>query len=244
MPANVQGFAPANLDIVPRIVLAIEGLEKTGKTHLALTAPGPNAFFDLDIGAEGVVSQASADGKEIVVPDPPLSRSGEHNSPDDWKRAWERFKTLYTAALASPDIRTIVVDTETQTYELVRLARFGKLAQVLPRMYGAVFQEYRDLIEAVYDSKKNAIFLRKLKPKYVNDKQTDELTPGGYGELAAAVQCNIRTWREPAGGPFHATILNSRHNYKLAGQDHTDPFISFELLAQTMLPNVPIERWS
>ena len=40
-----------------RLVVRVGGLEKEGKTHFALTAPGPIGAIDMDRGMEGVVEK-------------------------------------------------------------------------------------------------------------------------------------------------------------------------------------------
>ena len=42
-----------------RLVCSIEGWDKSGKTHLAMTAPEPIVYLDLDVGTEGVKERFS-----------------------------------------------------------------------------------------------------------------------------------------------------------------------------------------
>ena len=44
-----------------RLVCSIEGLDKTGKSHLAMSAPGPIVYVDLDVGTEGVIQKCQQD---------------------------------------------------------------------------------------------------------------------------------------------------------------------------------------
>ena len=53
----MPGFAPIKKLDRTRLIVSVEGLEKRGKTHFAMTAPPPIAYFDMDIGAEGVVNK-------------------------------------------------------------------------------------------------------------------------------------------------------------------------------------------
>ena len=46
------GFTLVNDDIKKRMIMSIEGDWGTGKTDLALTAPGPIAFFKFDLNTE------------------------------------------------------------------------------------------------------------------------------------------------------------------------------------------------
>ena len=72
----------------------------------------------------------------------------------------------YQWALAEPAVRTISVDTATELWELLRMARFGKLTQVMPYQYGPVNAEFRSLIRMAYASDKNLILLHKMRKVY------------------------------------------------------------------------------
>ena len=49
-----------------RSIMSIEGLDKTGKSRLAMTAPEPIVYLDLDIGTEGVIEPMMAQ-REILL---------------------------------------------------------------------------------------------------------------------------------------------------------------------------------
>ena len=56
---NTVGPAPS------RIIASIEGTDKTGKSHLALTSPKPIMYIDLDVGTEGVIHKFQ--GEDLMV---------------------------------------------------------------------------------------------------------------------------------------------------------------------------------
>ena len=63
------GFHKAEtIETHKRLIVSIAALEKCGKTHFALTAPGPIAYFNFDIGVEGVIGKFCKD-KSIWVTD-------------------------------------------------------------------------------------------------------------------------------------------------------------------------------
>ena len=52
------GFRKAGADAIRhRLIISVDGHEKQGKSHFALTAPQPIALFDVDTGLEGVVEK-------------------------------------------------------------------------------------------------------------------------------------------------------------------------------------------
>ena len=155
------GFKEADPSIKKRLLVAVEALEKEGKTHFALTAPGPIAVFDFDTGMEGVVHKFARQ-KKIYVSDYRRLGNVMTNTPDNWILLWEKFKREYIATMEAPEIRTVVMDTATEVWELLRMARFGKLTQVMPYHYGPVNAEYRELLRKAYSTEKNLILLHKM----------------------------------------------------------------------------------
>ena len=160
-----HGFAEVSQLVAARLIMALSGLEKTGKTHLALTAPAPITYLSLDFGTDGVI-QPFAAKKLIRIKEYKIVKARKSvERAEAMKQAeevWEEFKDDYQFALDNS--RTVVVDTETEVYELIRLARFGKLEQVKPMHYGPLYRELKEvIIKSAYESRANVILLQRLK---------------------------------------------------------------------------------
>jgi hypothetical protein len=242
------GFKPKKADPQKRLIIQVEGHEKTGKTHFALTAPGPIAYFGLDIGDEGVIEKFLAQGKEIITPDdsvrvPNVVEMHVDGPKMDAAPAWEQMKRAFIAACKSPQIRSIVWDTATEVWELIRLARFGKLAQVMPVQYGPVNAEMRGLIRIAYDSNKNFIMLHKMKAEYVNDKRTGKYERAGFNDTEYIVQVNLRTIHDPESGEFGIEVINARQNMTLCGQIFMGDLCAFPMLATMIMANTSPGDW-
>jgi len=240
----IQGYKKATKTRLKRIIMNIEGQEKQGKTHFSLTAPGPIAFIDMDTGTEGVVDKFIKD-KEIWVKN---YNWKDATSQTEWTEMWEDSKRAYMNACSSKEMRTIVIDTSTEHYEMIRLARFGKINKIamqdgkaLPFPYGPVNTEFRDLIKKVYDSDKNLILIHKLKKSYVNEVWKGGYERSGYSDIPYVVQMNVRVWR--IDGTFGLTITDSRHNADLAGQEIIGPMCSFPFLATQVFPETKESEW-
>lgn len=221
-----MGFGKANDAVRRRLIMSIEGLEKSGKTHLALTAPGPIALFDFDTGLEGVVGKFTPT-KEIYVKDyVGASEAGR----GDYAQVWEKCRLEFKTLLKHPPLRSVVVDTDTERWELLRMARFGKLDQIMPQFYGPVNSEYRGLVRDAYASDKNVILLHKMKTVWVKNTRTDDVERSGFGEMGYLVQINVRTWRDD-DGVFHAYIKDCRQNPNVAGMDLTGEMCDFNVIS-------------
>jgi len=211
------GFVPAPSEIPKRLIASIEGLEKSGKTHFAMTAPEPIMFFSMDIGTEGVVEKFKKAGKEIYIYEIRIPKT---KVKADMTPILVDIKGKVASCLAIGQ-GTVVFDTGTEFWEIMRLARLGKLTQVMPHQYTEVNQEFRDIIKDCYDSGMNVIFLHKLKDLYENNVRTNKKTLSGFGGMGYEMQINIRLSRENGvdGAPptFRALIKDCRHNPNLSG---------------------------
>lgn len=231
-----HGFSEVSQSIQARLIMALNGLEKTGKTHFALTAPAPITYLSLDFGTDGVIQPFAAKKliriKEYKIPKARKSveRAEAMSQAAD---VWEEFKDDYQFALDNS--RTVVVDTETEVYELIRLARFGKLEQVKPMHYGPLFRELKEVvIKAAYESNANVILLQRLKKEYKDDKWTGQYETSGYSGIPYDVQINCRTFIDKEGN-FALYIDNCRQNASLRGQTILDPMIEFKFIASMVL---------
>ncbi len=243
---SIQGFNAVTNNLLPRLIISVCGMEKTGKNHFAFTAPGPIAFLSLDFGDEGVIEKF-IDGtlaskrifrKEYKIPNARRDRSSVIK---DAAVVWEQLKSDFLFALNAA--RTVIVDTETECWELCRLALLGQLEQVKPHHYGPVNREYKEVfVKSAYESNANVIFLQRLKKEYVNDKFTGGYEQAGYSGIPFDVQVNCRTFINPEG-EFALFIDNCRQNGMLRNMTLTGPMISFQTLAGLVLPSVPPEAW-
>ena len=247
----VPGFEEVNIEDILRIILNVEGMEKGGKSHFALTAPGPIGLIDMDTGLEGVVNKFSKQKK--------IYRAffNYHNATDqkEWDTMWGKMKQAFFDLYSTKAIRTVIVDTASEMWELCRMANFGKLAQVKPHHYAPVNAEFRDLIRKAYDSDKNLILIHKQKKEYVDEKWTGNMERAGFGDIGYAVQANIISWRvtvldeqygkarEDGYKGFGITVKDSRQNSELAGQEIMEPLNTFPQFAAMVFPDSDAEYW-
>jgi len=229
--------------------MAIDGREKSGKSHFALSGPEPIGVINLDIGLDGVV-QKWQDDKEIHVKDisvniQELKELTPQQAAQEADRAYTEVVRAYRAVLGTA--RTVVWDNATEIWELLRMARFGKLDHVKPHHYGPVNAEYRELIRMAYDQDKtNLILLHKMKDEYVDDKRTGLVKRAGFADTGFLVQVNALSWREP-GVPvpdcFNLTINDCRQNAELAEQTFSGNDFTFQALAMAVFPGTKEAEW-
>ena len=252
---TLQGFRLANDGVRPRLVISVKGLEKQGKTHFSLTAPAPIAYLNFDIGDEGV-RQKFQTQKQIYIPVSPYQIRFDGKSPKDTQakaeKEWERFYADYQRTLLH--CRTVVVDTATEAWELLRLARFGRLTQIMPHHYVEVNEEYRDFIRDAYEHEANLILLHKMKAEWVNDasgkgQRTGRYERAGFSDTGFLVQANLWAYRLPphereAGDlGFRMLVEDCRQNAELSGLEMRNDEITFSYFAWRVYPDLDPSVW-
>ena len=233
-----------------RLILSVDGLEKRGKTHFALTAPAPIMVLSLDLGMEGVIQKFQSE-KEIWVAEhrvnvAALKKSGTTDEiAEQADQAWRNVLTDYQTALDS-GARSVIVDSATELWEILRLARFGKLEQVKPHHYGPVNSEYREVIRMAYEYGANLLLLHKMKPEYINDKTTGEYKRSGFSDTGFLVQTILQCWRDDgskAPDSFHVMVTDCRQDPALNGWDMMGEWATFSNLAMMIFPDSTEEEW-
>jgi len=213
------GFTNIAAPIPQRVIAKVAGPEKSGKSHLTLTAPEPIIFISIDIGTEGVVEKFQLAGRQVYVYDLKVERG---MSPADYTLAWTKVDTIIDTALKVGK-GTIVFDTWTEMYELARLKHFaGRMDKVMPQEYPVVYADLRDKIRRIYESRHmSAMLLTKMAP----DFNTKLLVEKGFGDTDFLVQANFTTSRvdvqDPATGAYHPSfkvaVRDCRQNPMLNG---------------------------
>ena len=226
------GFVQASAPTIHRLIVNAEGEEKSGKNHFAFSAPGPIFEHSFDIGNEGVVQKFQSQ-KKIMIAEYELEvQPGEGDQREVAEAAnkvWDQFIANYRDGLASCGNGTTMVDTGTEMWELLRLARFGKLTQVMPHHYGPVNKEMQEAIREGFGHNCNVVFLHKRKPEWENfigsdgkekGRKTGKMTRVGFSDMPFLVQVNAvceRVDQEGGGSEFQITVDDCRQNPSING---------------------------
>lgn len=264
MALKDKGFIKANSFRIPHLVIDFRGEWKCGKTHQLLTAPGPIALLSLNIGTCGLIEKFAAQ-KDIYVKQyqipigfkkiaKTISRKNaeaDERNPlnlniDEAIKVWEEFKSDYYEALHDPNIKTIGIDSGTDAYALIRVARFGKLDQVDSHLYGPVYLEFAHLIRSVFDHDgkpiKNLITIHELKDEYKKYEnpmgKTVEMRTGnrifdGYRKFGHLVQINCQCFKRDRD--FVVKILDCRDTADFDGFEFVNEDACFDNLKELIL---------
>lgn len=247
---SATGFTIANQKPKYRLILSLEGVEKTGKNHMAFGAPGDVYFHSFDFGDEGVIQKFQND-KKIWKAEYKLKvqpGTAIQDASDTARPVWERFVQNFREGLQKG--RTTIVDTGTEAYEVLRMAEFGRLTQVMPHHYGPVNQAMKDLWRSAYDSDSNLIMLHRMKEEWetktVNGKETGNKTGrwvmAGYSGTYFEAQVCARCFKED--GQFKLHVFDCRQNPDVEGMVLEGEMLSFPMLGQLVFPDSSEEDWA
>jgi len=166
------GFAlpKKQADNPPRLSVLTTGKTKNGKSHWAyFTTPEPVVALMLDPGALPIIQKAVDSGRNIL---PRFINHSRKETQDAAKKLWQEYRSAVRAVLAAKSVRTLVIDTSQEAWELLRMAEFGRLEKVMGYQYGGANAEFGGLIDELYYGRPdlNTIYIDKSKKAYVDDK--------------------------------------------------------------------------
>jgi hypothetical protein len=239
-----------------RIIWRSYGPQKSGKTRFGLTGPQPVFIQSFDIGLEGTIEQFLAEGKDIRAleyPFDPQSFDTEKACAIAADKIWQQFIADYDAALK--EARTILWDTESEVWELLRYARLGAVSGA-PKDYAVLNGEYRTLVRKAYGAGVNLGLIQKVKEQWVSkmDPQkgkmvphnTGEMVPTGMKEIGFLVQVNLRHFREfneEKQIVYRTEIEDVRHNDGQYMVGMVMDNFDFPQLAEGIFPDSKAEDW-
>ena len=238
-----------------RIFLLVEGEENTGKSTLMLQAPGPIGVMDYDLGMEGMAEDYVAEtGKDIQTL--PLqwqvTPGDKEKTAKDCEEVWRAAVQAMNHVLSSGKFRSLGIDTGSEMWELMRLARFGKLDRIKAHHYAPVNAEFQGQIKAYRDYETNVIMLHQLKEEYktkvVQGSETGvptgNMIRAGFKQMKYIAPNIVRCMRDDDEGVFGVKVLKAKRANHLVGMEFWGDDAAFPALATMMVPGTEEEYWT
>lgn len=239
--------ATADMSGIRRIVhFDIVGPTDSGRTTLALTAPGPIALAHTAEKVDGIYQQAVAKGKEVRL----LNFGGAFKgSAEDIIKAasepWNRMKRGWYSAV-NGWARSAIMDTASEGWELIRLARLGSLTAKgrIDAMYGPVNAEWLSLFKSAKldGATTNIITIHQEQEVYKNDKPSGKMGHRGMKQMPYQADVIVRMDRDPRGREYTATLEKPWYNGEMRGAVFTGDDIRFSLIMET-ITGIPESEW-
>lgn len=199
---DLPEFSPTKL--TRGLMIDIVGAEGTGKSSLALTIAqcGMVGYVDIDQSADRA---RRPDGKGIgkrirMLPVRYSAGAGEEGTKQSCKVAWAGLEVGIEQAVSSW-ADAIIIDTDTEAWELKRLAAFGTVTPKgrTDRLYGPVNAQFRQLHRNVNRvHRKHLVTIHQVKEEYVDKVKNGEPTSVKTGKMVRA------SWKEI---PYLADII-------------------------------------
>lgn len=227
-----------------KINMTVDSEGKEGKSHFALTAPGPTAYHDLDFGLNGVGHKFP----DLELYYFPYEFSSTNRLPGAdltpvLEKAIRVWKEIATNVIASADkCRSVVIDQGTRLWDVIRIARLGKLTQIPALKYVEVNAEMDDFIQRLHRSPANIIWLHRMKSVYVNNEETDKMERAGYKGIGYDVDVTLLPQYSPKEG-FSLTFGPCRTNRALQGTVLRNEEVTFQRVATAMYPTTAEDQW-
>jgi len=207
----------------------IAGEAKVGKSHFGLTAPDPIVVFDFDQGIQKLLPKFK--DKDIkVIPIVMDVWGKEKVSP-----LWDEFYRKYKDVLES-DCKTIMMDTATQLWEILRLAHFERVQKeskivrirLQPVEYAEANSLMRAIIAAAKAHGKNLVLTHYVRDVYDDSgRKTGEKEADQFRHTPGLCDLSLKfTAKRKKGGKGEDTqvlIERCRDDRELVGEILTNP---------------------
>lgn len=258
----------------PRLMVGTEGRSNTGKTEFALSAPGPGIALCLDRGFEAMLHNPNPPETrrdDFAFDVVPVMMATQSNKADVYLPYWQRFYIRFLKALDNLDARTILLDGDSDSWELERLAAHGKLHGVFPQTkFTDVKAERRVMIARAWDSGKIIIATNKIKDKWADVKDakgnpvldpsgepkrapTGEDERQGFPDQDYLWQIQLRHLYRPPGvstvtkRPYARSwgirILKCKADTTHEGTELWGDTCNFQSLVQLVYPSISLQEW-
>lgn len=254
-----------------RIMISSEGLPDSGKSEFALSMPGPGVALCLDRGIKGVMEnqnppktrQVNWAIKIVKVPKPGQVAITTEKNPylDYWRAYYADLKKI----LANRDCRSLLIDGDSDSWELQRMAVFGKVLKVPEIQYTQVNTDRRALYAMLFDTELNIVATNKLSKHYApqikngrpmldNSGKPIKEWDGtyerqGFKDQGYLWDLQLRHLRGDVDDPefnrgkWGIRILQCKPNVNLVGSELWGDDCNFSTLVEVVYPHIKRSEW-
>ncbi len=233
---------------ITRVIVEILGPEKAGKTHLALTAPGPLLYVDLNNRAEGTI--------EKFVPEKQIHQyKVDFTEPIRTQACMKELQDAETGAGLLKEIaegkhgiRSVVIDAwdEMRTAEVANC--YGKIQTTGPG-YIKVNRNMRKIIERFKSSNVNLILISQVKKEIISNEKADDgfIWSGKYErkglyDTGALVNVTLQPELAP-NGKVTVTVMNCGYDIHKNGLEFVEPACDLPMILATLIDGSKPGDW-
>lgn len=245
-----------------RLLIGSEGAADSGKTEFALSAPGLGMCVVMDRGIDPIFDNPHPPATRnpnfgFKIISTPMATAGTQQ---DFLEAWKSYREGAYDAAFSPEVRSVVLDGDSDSWETQRLAAWGKIVQVPPHLYTEVNAARRAFYAKLWDSGKIIIATNKIKKQYfpqygpdgkpvldASGKQKREWDGKtwerqGFDDQEYLWQIQLRHFTDDKG-KFRVEITKCKANMDMVGQELVGDECNFRTLVEACYPQVQAKEW-
>lgn len=269
--AYLRELPPGFTDVMkkrqPYAVVVLAGLEGTGKTHWALTAPKPLLYQSTDFGEEGVIQKfdgqiirPSRGDYKLDIPHE-LRAFVERAETAEQRRAREGklanyvhdhfYRPFYDdfAAALKMGVRSVVWDNALDVWEYTRLSVYGREATNRDDLKAEANNKFREMVRLANVHTVNLIMINHLKTKFesyygpdggVKWRPTADYEMQGFDKAPYLVTLNLWT-KFTAPDNWEIVVKKCRDNPSMVGS--VLPAMPFIDMMGVLVPGVEAAEW-
>lgn len=241
------------------VLMEAFGDEDTGKSHFALTAPGPICYVHFMEKVDGLLEEAAASGKVVrqcKIGD--VLRGDPKQVIELAEMAARRLEAAITGAYSWA--RTIIADTHSEAWQVIQLAKLGGLTpdtkdedQVrkgqliyaeLNARWASIIKEFR--LNADRYNRTNLILIGRTKAEYKKvagsnrAENTGRTISAGHKEMPFDMDVRLRT--SYRNGEYLATCIKPWFNDAMRGFEFSGEMLNFATV-MGMITGTDEEEW-
>ena len=228
--------------------LNVWGGEGSGKSHLAATCPKPAGVLDFDQNFDRVLESFDCDDFKIA-PIEYFSTADLEITQNKCKEAATKLEAYYGDAMTWA--RSVIIDTDTELWELVRLAEHGTAqprGNRMDRLWGPPNTRMLRILRGWKAHHVSLITISQHREVYEEVKRqgkkvsvaTGEMQRAGFSKLLYTADASVRCYKED--GEFYSELTTCKNNISLEGMIFSGDELTFAAIMGTCTGTDP-EEW-
>lgn len=169
-------------------IVSLTGMPGTGKSAWALSACTAGDFgrkykpvyIPMDRKPVGEYIAQLLDSGRVLQPKTNFKANLKTASQAAGSKLWDEFEKLNEDMLKEPSLNPIIWDTATYAWAMCRLAKLGKLTQVMPHHYAQANTPFEALLLLAEEHGKIIVAIDRKSKEYKTGKDGKEGWTGGY----------------------------------------------------------------
>ena len=223
-------------------IISLTGMQGTGKTGWALSAVNAGAFsrkhkpvyIPMDRKPVGkYIADLLASGR-VLVPKTNFKANLKTANQTAGAKLWDEFEKLNEDIIAEPSLNPIIWDTGTYAWTMCRLAKLGKLTQVMPHHYALANTPFEALILQAEERGKVIVIIDRMSKTYKVGKDGKESWTGGYdragySHLGYVSNVLLESYLTETNG-FGVRVVQNKITPSTSGEELVDELCNFGVL--------------